>query len=181
TSDRRTLSLHLFNIYAIIDRVVPEPKLNVFAIPNLNSLTFIPSVHEQQMLMKELTFIFGTSIIKTLPQISRYFQGIYPVHLNHRYSEFAGIKTTQYPLGLYDCNENKTQEMIQLLKKLSDLYVPCRNGEIIEPVFFGGDRLTDERVQGAQNAMSNAGSAIERLEGFISKIEDFHRLMNFLE
>lgn len=44
-----------------------------------------------------------------------------------------------------------------------------------------GDRLTDERVQGAQNAMSNARSAIERLEGFISKIEDFHRLMNFLE
>ncbi|KAL3831302.1 hypothetical protein ACJMK2_023072, partial [Sinanodonta woodiana] len=111
-------------------------------------LTFIPSVYEQQMLMKELTFIFGTSIIKTLPQISRYFQGIYPVHLNHRYSEFAGIKTTQ----------NKTQEMIQLLKKLSDLYVPCRNGEIVEPVFLICDRLTNERVQGTQNAMSNAGS-----------------------
>lgn len=46
---------------------------------------------------------------------------------------------------------------------------------------FSGDRLTDERVQGAQQAMSNAGSAKERLEGFISKTEDFHRLMNFLE
>lgn len=34
---------------------------------------------------------------------------------------------------------------------------------------FSGDRLTDERVQGAQQAMSNAGSAKERLEGFISK------------
>jgi hypothetical protein len=30
-----------------------------------------------------------------------------------------------------------------------------------------GDRLTDERVQGAQMAMKNA----ERLEGFISKID----------
>lgn len=178
TSDRRTLSLHLFNLYAIIDRVVPEQELNASSIatPNLNSLTFIPSVQEQKLLMTELTFIFGTSIIKTLPQISQYFQDIYPVHLHHRYSEFAGMKTTQYPLGLYDCNENKTQEMIQLLKKLSDLYVPCKDGEIVEPVFFG-----DERVQGAQNAMSNARSAIERLEGFISKIEDFHRLMNFLE
>lgn len=46
---------------------------------------------------------------------------------------------------------------------------------------FSGDRLTDERVQGAQQAMSNAGSAKERLEEFISKTEDFHRLMNFLE
>lgn len=40
---------------------------------------------------------------------------------------------------------------------------------------------TEERVQGAQQAMSNAGSAKERLEGFISKTEDFHRLINFLE
>lgn len=48
-------------------------------------------------------------------------------------------------------------------------------------IFFSGDRLTDERVQGAQRAMGNADSAKERLEGFISKTEDFHRLMNFLE
>lgn len=46
---------------------------------------------------------------------------------------------------------------------------------------FLGDRLTDERVNGAQCAMKNENSPTERLEGFISKIEDFHRLMNFLE
>lgn len=44
-----------------------------------------------------------------------------------------------------------------------------------------GDILTDERIQGAQNAMSNAGSAEESLKGFISKIEDWRRMMNFLE
>lgn len=44
-----------------------------------------------------------------------------------------------------------------------------------------GDRLTDERIQVAQQAMSNADNGLERLEGFISKIEDFHRLMNLLE
>lgn len=48
-------------------------------------------------------------------------------------------------------------------------------------VHFLGDRLTDERVNGAQCAMKNENSPTERLEGFISKIEDFHRLMNFLE
>jgi hypothetical protein len=36
-------------------------------------------------------------------------------------------------------------------------------------------------VQGAQNAMRNADNALEKLEGFISKMEDFHHLMNFLE
>ena len=36
-------------------------------------------------------------------------------------------------------------------------------------------------MQGAQNTMRNADNALEKLEGFISKMEDFHRLMNFLE
>ena len=44
-----------------------------------------------------------------------------------------------------------------------------------------GDRLTDERVQTAQKAMANAETQLQRLQGFVSKIEDFHRLMNFLE
>lgn len=44
-----------------------------------------------------------------------------------------------------------------------------------------GDRLTDERVQAAQKAMNNAETQLQRLQGFVSKIEDFHRLMNFLE
>lgn len=44
-----------------------------------------------------------------------------------------------------------------------------------------GDRLTDERIQAAQCSMINGEKAIDRFEGFISKIEDFHRLINFLE
>lgn len=44
-----------------------------------------------------------------------------------------------------------------------------------------GDRLTDERIQGAQKAMSNAGTGKQRLQGLISKIEDWHRMMNLLE
>ncbi|XP_069105225.1 uncharacterized protein [Argopecten irradians] len=71
--------------------------------------------------------------------------------------------------------------MIQLLKLLTERYVPCKDGKMVEPVFLGGDRLTDERVQSAQNAMRTAETDLERLEGFISKTEDFHRLMNFLE
>lgn len=39
------------------------------------------------------------------------------------------------------------------MKTLSDLFVPIKDGDMVEPVFFGGDRLTDERVNGAQCAM----------------------------
>eukprot|EP00105_Crassostrea_gigas_P018631 XP_011436813.2 PREDICTED: uncharacterized protein LOC105334904 [Crassostrea gigas] len=131
--------------------------------------------------MRELVFIFATSIIEHNPKLQRVYSSIYPKHLDPPYSHFSGLKTFQYPLGLFDCNENKTQELIALLKKLSNDFIPYKNGNIVEPVFFGGDRLTDERVQSAQKAIKNAVTAREKLEGFISKIEDFHRLMNFLE
>lgn len=51
----------------------------------------------------------------------------------------------------------------------------------MECVFFGGDRLTDERVQCGQQSVLNGDRASSQLEGIISKIEDFYRLMNFLE
>lgn len=57
-------------------------------------------------------------------------------------------------------------------------------GQLLLSLFFSlntGDRLTDERIQCAQEAMLNGNSPTLRLEGFISKMEDFHRLMNFLE
>nr|XP_034316174.1 uncharacterized protein LOC117685762 [Crassostrea gigas] len=113
--------------------------------------------------MRELVFIFATSIIEHNPQLQRVSSSIYPP-----YSHFSGLKTFQYPLGLFDCNENKTQELTALLKKLSNDFIPYKNGNIVEPVFFGGDRLTDERVQSAQKAMKNAVTAREKLEGFIS-------------
>nr|XP_022311471.1 uncharacterized protein LOC111116766 [Crassostrea virginica] len=177
TTEKGTLSLHLFNVYAIVDRVIPTPQPSDVGPQenfNLSLPTFIPSIDEQAILLKELTFQFASSLIKHHPQLRECFQNIYLIHLKHKYSQFAGLKTTQYPLGMFDCNENKAQEMIQLLKTLSYSFVPMKDAEMVEPVFFGGDRLTDERVNGAQCAMKNEESPTERLEGFI-------RLMNFLE
>ncbi|XP_056006722.1 uncharacterized protein LOC125651350 [Ostrea edulis] len=181
TSDRKTLSLHLFHVYAILDRVIPtEHSSHSPPSHEIEISTFLPSIEDQQKLMKELTFLFSTSVIENHPHLQKEYGKIYPKHLEHKYSYCAGNKTKQYPLGLFDCNENKTPELIRLLKTLST-YVPCRDGEVVEPVFFGGDRLTDERVQAAQKAMNNAETQLQRLQGFVSKIEDFHRLMNFLE
>lgn len=44
----------------------------------------------------------------------------------------------QYPLGLFDCNETKTTDVVKLLRKLQQKYVPHSDGEICEPVRFGG-------------------------------------------
>lgn len=113
--------------------------------------------------------------------MKKQFGCIYPSHLEHEYSDFAGIKTKQFPIGLYDCNETKTQDVIKLLKMLTEKYVPVEKDDVIDEVFFGGDRLTDERIQAAQQAMGNSDSSKQKLQGFISKIEDWHRMMNFME
>lgn len=157
TSQQKTLSLHLFNVIAVVDRV-PTHHLQGTPVPFVEELqldysTYIPSVDEQDTLLNELTFIFATSVLSNLSQLDEHFRHIYPTHLEHKYSSYCGIKTTQFPLGLFKCNENKTAELIQLLNDLSEKYVPQLDGEIVEEVFFGGDRLTDERVQSAQAAM----------------------------
>lgn len=97
TSDQKTLSLHLFNMYAIVDRVPAENNTSesFLDVSDLDLLTFIPSLTEQKQLMQELTFIFATSVIQNVPQIGRLFKKIYPEHLNHTYSDYAGLKTTQ--------------------------------------------------------------------------------------
>jgi len=44
----------------------------------------------------------------------------------------------QFPIGLFDCNETKTQDAIQLLKNLTEKYVPLDEDNVIDEVFFGG-------------------------------------------
>ncbi|XP_069109713.1 uncharacterized protein [Argopecten irradians] len=187
TSVQKTISLHLFNVIGVVDRVHVEGEFpgndvgNVIDVGDLKPSSFIPSLQDQILLKDELTFLVSSAIIQNIDQMNILLEKVYPKHFEHKYSYCSGTKTQQHILGLFDCNETKTQDVIKLLKDLSQKYVPQANGDIVEEVFFGGDRLTDERIQGAQQAMANSEKSIDRLEGFISKIEDFHRLMNFLE
>lgn len=98
------------------------------------------TVSEEEQLMHELCFVISTSIIENHPQMNELLKRVYPKHLEYTYSIYAGGETTQYPLGLRDCNENRIQDIIQLLKEMSKLYIPCKDDTIVEPVFCGGDR-----------------------------------------
>ena len=42
---------------------------------------------------------------------------------------------------------------------------------VLENVFFGGDQLTEERVNNARDASRDRHNAFERLEGVIPKVE----------
>lgn len=60
--------------------------------------------------------------------------------------------------------------MAQLMMKNQHHYVPLTNGgsnqaEILEPIFFDGDALTEERARNAQWMFKDGDSRIDRLEG----------------
>lgn len=46
------------------------------------------------------------------------------------YTHIYHVYIVQYPLGLTDCNANKTAEMIKMLKAFQRKYVPFKNEEI---------------------------------------------------
>ena len=85
-------------------------------------------------------------------------------------------------LGLLYKNENKNEEMIDILQELHDKYVPIHSykkddveiKEILEKVYFGGDQLTEERSRNAAIARSDGDDPYERLEGVVPKVEDWH-------
>lgn len=96
TSDRNTLSLHLFHVYTIVDRVIPTVHgSNTSAPHDIEVGTFIPSIDDQKNLMKELTFIFSTSVIENHPELQKIYGKICPKHLEHKYSYCVGNKTKQ--------------------------------------------------------------------------------------
>ena len=74
--------------------------------------------------------------------------------------------------------------MIDILQELHDKYLPVDKqtveGEevvsILEHLFIGGDQLTDERANNCKAACSDGDTEFERLEGFISKVEDWHAI-----
>lgn len=85
-------------------------------------------------------------------------------------------------LGLLDKDENKSNEMLQILQHCNAEYVPVdQESKILNKINLGGDHLTVERAISAVNAVADSDTPHERLEGLIPKHEDFHCKMNFLQ
>jgi hypothetical protein len=62
---------------------------------NLGPSDFIPSLQEQAVLRSELVYLFASAVIRSIPGIKDALENIYPDHLTHPYSAYAGIKTEQ--------------------------------------------------------------------------------------
>ena len=73
--------------------------------------------------------------------------------------------------------------LLDLIKgTIHDHYLPCEKAEndeiespsVITQIFLGGDQLTEECAQNAQNGRADGDTTFERLQGVILKVEDWH-------
>ena len=88
---------------------------------------------------------------------------------------------TQVQLGLLEKDENKSEEMLQILQHCHAEQVPSDpESNILHKINLGGDHLTVERATSAVSVVADSDEAHERLEGIILKHEEFHCEMNFL-
>ena len=104
--------------------------------------------------------------------------------------------TFQVPLGIILKNENKIDEMTEILTDLHQ-YVPCvtqeesaslstgqvvtKKTEYMHRILIGGDQLTVARMRSAINIKNNSWTATGRLEGFIPVAEDWHTKAIYLD
>lgn len=90
----------------------------------------------------------------------------------------------QITIGVLQKNENIISEMTDILKDLQKLVPgndPSEPSDVHPmPVFSGGDYLTHERSHGSQLTVANNRTPCRRLEGLISKVEEFHNQMELL-
>ena len=79
-------------------------------------------------------------------------------------------------LGVINKNETKKDDMIDIVAHLHQ-YTPGHNLETEQTpakVLSGGDYLTFERQKAAQSAKADGRNPSKRMEGLVSKMEDFH-------
>jgi len=73
--------------------------------------------------------------------------------------------------------------MIEILEHIHTEYVPTSttttdegvlHTEVVQPILFGGDQLTEERGRNSKDARADGETSYERLEGVQTKHEDWH-------
>lgn len=186
TSDNQTKDLHWVNHNAILDRVPctdfdnEKPLADIVNVPNK---TFLPTLQDHLNLMKDFDVLVSRVLVEHLPHFQNAFSDVVPKHIPHKHSEKMILKSKKVNLGILFKNENKGEDMIDILRYLQGL-VPS-HGEADEEQFeripVVGDQLTVERGVEAQFSVSNAYTSGRRLEGIYFQLADWHHENKFLD
>eukprot|EP00731_Ephydatia_muelleri_P026207 Em0018g307a len=114
----------------------------------------------------------------------------------HYFHVYAVKDRVDVPLGVLLKNENKLDEMVEIMDELQK-YIPSKttvqvfddgNGDVermeihhLSPIVLGGDQLTTARAIGSQRMRKNSHETTRRLVGFIPVTEDWHTKVCFMK
>ena len=186
TSDNQTKDLHWVNHNAILDRVPctdfdnEKPLDDIVNVPNK---IFLPTLQDHANLMKDFDVLVSRVLVEHLPHFQNAFSDVVPKHIPHKHSEKMRSKSEKINLGILFKNENKGEDMIDILRYLQGLVTSHGEGdeEKFERISVVGDQLTVERGVEAKFSVSNAYTPGRRLEGIYFQLADWHHENKFLD
>jgi L1 cell adhesion molecule like protein len=199
--DRHSSSVHYFHSFAVRDRcdtstLEDDPSLPDISLDSFSSDKVLPSAADYNALLENYTIIVARIIQKHI----KFFKENIPTikrHISHVHSVEMSQKSDVVPLGVLFKNETSHEDMIDIMSHLQQ-YVPTdtTEDEVLNPftnepfkvhidkfyhILFGGDQLTVERAIGSKKERFNEARGIERLDGLLPVVEDWHAKVAFLK
>lgn len=192
TKNTQNVSYHWFLVLARETRVLGSTGMSdITPNPNPNEIpnyTFLAS--ESELLQLEQNYIHHIShIITTNIGILKPFQANLPKHISHKHMEAMATKSPFVILDLLDKSENKSDDMIDILKYAQQFVSSYSHWDesdkrfsksVLRHKVLDGDALTNERAINAQLAMANGRDSFESLQNFISRPGGLHRMFAFV-
>ncbi len=209
-------SLHYFHSFAVLNRIDHSDFPDVHPLtcldhPKRRAVTLLPSAQDDTALRANIGILVSRVLTDHMPFFNLTFQDVVDWHIKHQYYSEMSTKSVvvstcsytkgcslshiivhdimQVPLGVLLKNENKGDEMVEIMSHLHQ-YVPSYEyakktyqtctGELqvsldhLVKIFFGGDQLTAARARGSKRARVNSLSKVTRLEGIVPCAEDWH-------
>ena len=178
---------------------------------------FFPTAEDGSVLLANFQVLMMRILAQHIPGVQDLSVDVKD-HIDHQYSkemcrksEVVSFNMTsiflitlnlfvQVPIGVFLKNENKLDDMSEILDELHK-YVPMiRTTQVVEisgprettrpitihtdhfnHILIGGDQLTVARVRGCQRVKANSHTGRSRYEGLVPVIEDWHTKMCFMK
>ncbi|KAL5467435.1 hypothetical protein EMCRGX_G031658 [Ephydatia muelleri] len=195
--NNQSKSLHYFHVYAVKDRVDVRhlsPSVTMLSPGDMDVTKFLPSDEDNETLLANYKVLMARVITKHVPGLA-HLSPLIP-NIRHAHSDSMSKKSEVVPLGVLLKNENKLDEMVEIMDELQK-YIPSKttvqvfddgNGDVermeihhLSPIVLGGDQLTTARAIGSQRMRKNSHETTRRLVGFIPVTEDWHTKVCFMK
>ncbi|KAI8511021.1 hypothetical protein Bbelb_119370 [Branchiostoma belcheri] len=136
----------------------------------------LPTQDTQAHLRNEFIILGSRILTEHVPAFKR-FAPVVIRHMPHQYSDKMAQPSNECPLGLLFKNESDTGDLVDILHHIQREYVP-RTPEGLQPIFVGGDRLTEGCSRQVQWAFGEGEELEDRLDGLLIMFLDWHAIRN---